>query len=316
MSELKQFRLPDVGEGLTEADIVKWHVKPGDRVTINQIIVEIETAKAVVELPCPFEGVVQELLVTEGATADVGTPIISVDVRPGCRGPRSASSRAAGRSANWTDPPADGTEPGMHGTRAQAGRQAVLVGYGVKLGATTRRARKPAATKTTTDINGNPGASHPAASERPAVLAKPPVRKLARDLGVDLSGLPAPARTARSPATSHVGPPVTSGRRCVPRRRPPTRGGRRRPGSVAARRGRRRLPGGADPGPRRPQAHRGGGGGERVHRAARHRVPADRHDRDDGRGDPAQVTARFRRRPAFAAALVAKALLVAAAGSR
>src|SRR5580693_3512980 len=82
MSELKQFRLPDVGEGLTEADIVRWLVKPGDHVVINQIIVEIETAKAVVELPCPFEGVVAELLVPEGTTADVGTPIISVDVSP------------------------------------------------------------------------------------------------------------------------------------------------------------------------------------------------------------------------------------------
>src|SRR5579864_2195348 len=82
MSELRQFRLPDVGEGLTEADIVKWHVQPGDKVTINQIIVEIETAKAVVELPSPYEGVVAGLLVPEGTTADVGTPIISVEVGP------------------------------------------------------------------------------------------------------------------------------------------------------------------------------------------------------------------------------------------
>src|ERR1700735_5259741 len=83
MSELKQFRLPDVGEGLTEADIVKWLVQPGDKVTVNQIIVEIETAKAIVELPCPFEGVVAGLLVAEGTTADVGTPIISVEVGTG-----------------------------------------------------------------------------------------------------------------------------------------------------------------------------------------------------------------------------------------
>ena len=78
MTELKQFKLPDVGEGLTEADILKWHVQPGDRVTINQIIVEIETAKAVVELPSPFAGVVAGLLAAEGTTVDVGTPIISV----------------------------------------------------------------------------------------------------------------------------------------------------------------------------------------------------------------------------------------------
>src|SRR5438876_934285 len=80
MSEVKQFRLPDVGEGLTEADIVSWHVKPGDSVTLNQVIVEIETAKAVVELPSPYEGVVTELLAEEGSTVDVGTPIIAVDV--------------------------------------------------------------------------------------------------------------------------------------------------------------------------------------------------------------------------------------------
>ena len=76
----KEFRLPDVGEGLTEADIVSWHVKPGDTVTINQIIVDIETAKAVVELPSPYAGTVSALLVDEGQTVDVGTPIIAVDV--------------------------------------------------------------------------------------------------------------------------------------------------------------------------------------------------------------------------------------------
>src|SRR5215469_12366905 len=80
MPELKQFKLPDVGEGLTEADIVRWLVKPGDTISINQIIVEIETAKAVVELPSPYAGVVKDLLVPEGVTADVGTPIISVAV--------------------------------------------------------------------------------------------------------------------------------------------------------------------------------------------------------------------------------------------
>ena len=80
MASLKQFKLPDVGEGLTEAEIVRWHVKAGDRVTQNQIIVEIETAKALVELPSPFAGVVSELLIPEGTTVDVGTPIIIVDV--------------------------------------------------------------------------------------------------------------------------------------------------------------------------------------------------------------------------------------------
>ena len=205
MSELKQFRLPDVGEGLTEADIIRWHVKPGDRVTINQIIVEIETAKAVVELPCPFEGVVAGLLVTEGTTADVGMPIITVDVSPGADGADVGQGPAAATDAPSRDlvppPPAEaGTEPGLHGTLApKPERQAVLVGYGVKLGSTTRRARKAAArsgpgpatttTKPATDINGSADAGDSADGERPAVLAKPPVRKLARDLGVDLSAL-------------------------------------------------------------------------------------------------------------------------------
>src|SRR5215467_9706308 len=94
MSELKNFKLPDVGEGLTEADIVRWHVQPGDKITVNQIIVEIETAKAVVELPSPYAGVVADLLVPEGATADVGTPIIAVDTSGG-----AATGKAADRAA-------------------------------------------------------------------------------------------------------------------------------------------------------------------------------------------------------------------------
>src|SRR5580693_9004089 len=104
MSELKQFKLPDVGEGLTEADIVKWHVQPGDKVTINQIIVEIETAKAVVELPSPYEGVVAGLLVPEGTTADVGTPIISVEV-----GPDAGSGAPPGAGVTGDEPASVGS---------------------------------------------------------------------------------------------------------------------------------------------------------------------------------------------------------------
>jgi hypothetical protein len=75
MAELKEFKLPDVGEGLTEADIVAWHVQPGDRVEVNQIIVEIETAKAVVELPSPWDGTVARLLALlfDGASQWSGT---------------------------------------------------------------------------------------------------------------------------------------------------------------------------------------------------------------------------------------------------
>src|SRR6516165_7570902 len=80
---LREFKLPDVGEGLTEADIVAWHVKPGDQVEDGQIIVEIETAKAVVELPSPWDGTVARLLAEEGQTVDVGVPIIEVEVGSG-----------------------------------------------------------------------------------------------------------------------------------------------------------------------------------------------------------------------------------------
>ncbi len=122
----KEFKLPDVGEGLTEADIVSWHVKPGDTITINQVIVEIETAKAVVELPSPYAGTVSALLVNEGQTVDVGTPIIDVDVpvageapapdgRPG-PGHRRAAAPAPGHSPITARPPA-----GPRRLRRQAG---------------------------------------------------------------------------------------------------------------------------------------------------------------------------------------------------
>jgi pyruvate dehydrogenase E2 component (dihydrolipoamide acetyltransferase) len=199
MSELKQFKLPDVGEGLTEADIVKWHVQPGDKVIINQIIVEIETAKAVVELPSPYEGVVASLLVAEGTTADVGTPIISVQVGDGpVTGPTAAS--AAGAAGVISPAPAEGAvEPGIHGSPApKAERQAVLVGYGVKLGATTRRARK-AATATASDGHaGTSATTRPTASGLTAAGTTAP-GLTAPDLtapGTTAPGLTAPGLTA------------------------------------------------------------------------------------------------------------------------
>ncbi len=210
MAEIKQFRLPDVGEGLTEADIVKWHVQPGDKVAINQIIVEIETAKAVVELPSPYEGVVAGLLVPEGASADVGTPIISVEVGPDAGiGEHPPAPRGSTSTDLVPPPPAEaeaGVEPGIEGTLApKEERQAVLVGYGVKLGTATRRPRKAPAAAPSARPAPAPGAATPpapapstpaagAAAPAPAgpgiaVLAKPPVRKLAKDLGIDLARL-------------------------------------------------------------------------------------------------------------------------------
>ena len=99
MPTIQQFRLPDAGEGLTEAEIVSWQVRPGDTVRVNDVIVEIETAKALVGLPCPFAGVVTELLVPQGATVAVGTPIIAVDTDPqpvsGPAGEESAGAASA-----------------------------------------------------------------------------------------------------------------------------------------------------------------------------------------------------------------------------
>lgn len=115
MPQLKHFPLPDVGEGLTEAEILDWKVKPGDAVSVNQIIVEIETAKASVELPCPFAGQVSELLADTGQTVEVGTPIITIDLDPsGAAAPQEAA-------------PAE--SEGKIGEESN-GRIATLVGYG------------------------------------------------------------------------------------------------------------------------------------------------------------------------------------------
>lgn len=146
----QNFNLPDVGEGLTEAEIVTWKVAPGDTVAINDVIVEIETAKSLVELPSPHAGVVGELLVGEGTTVEVGTPIISFVSDAG----GAAASQPAAPSAD------------------EAGGS-VLVGYGTGAGATSRRTR-PAVRPVRSSVG---------------VIAKPPIRGLARDLGVDLSSV-------------------------------------------------------------------------------------------------------------------------------
>jgi 2-oxoisovalerate dehydrogenase E2 component (dihydrolipoyl transacylase) len=193
MTEFKEFKLPDVGEGLTEADIVAWHVKPGDQVEVNQIIVEIETAKAVVELPSPWDGTVARLLVEEGQTVDVGTPIIAVEVA-GAGSAVAGTNDSAERSV--VPAPAPAAAPAV--AEAQPQRQAVLVGYGVKASSTTRRARRVTAARpetaevpTGSRVPAEPVAV-PAGPDAPAAvraLAKPPVRRLAKDLGINLTGL-------------------------------------------------------------------------------------------------------------------------------
>ena len=204
MPQYEQFRLPDAGEGLTEADIVEWRVGVGDRVAVNQPIVEIETAKSLVELPSPFDGVVTEILVAVGETVDVGTPIITVDVDPDGppaavappAGGAAASQRTATIAADAAAERADAVEPAPAAAEAQepvepqaqapdAGSGAVLVGYGTAGSAPSRRARR--ASGTAVAPAAPPTAAGPVQVGDHPVLAKPPVRKLAKDLGVDLS---------------------------------------------------------------------------------------------------------------------------------
>ncbi len=213
----QRFPLPDVGEGLTEAEIVEWQVAVGDSVEVNQTIVEIETAKSLVELPSPWTGTVTALLVEPGTTVDVGTPIIEIAVPDGAGGP-------AGSTQNGTATPA-GSAPGPGGAPAGGDAQdessgSVLVGYGtVEAKASGRRRRHQAAPAATAVVEAvdtrvqaapasvaqpvkapAPAAPRPATpapasdtgtttAARARVLAKPPVRKLAKDLGVDLAGV-------------------------------------------------------------------------------------------------------------------------------
>lgn len=180
----KEFRLPDPGEGLTEAELVTWRVAVGDTVAVNDMVVEVETAKSLVELPIPYAGTVVELLAAEGDTVEVGAPIIVVEVAG-----EAGTDEAAVAEEPAAAPVADeGEEPSGPN----------LVGYGAKAGATRRRARRrepaptqapavaerPAPTAPTAPAATTPVV--PVTGERARALAKPPVRKLAKDLGVDI----------------------------------------------------------------------------------------------------------------------------------
>ncbi|MEV6211774.1 dihydrolipoamide acetyltransferase family protein [Kitasatospora sp. NPDC051914] len=190
---LREFKMPDVGEGLTEAEILSWYVKVGDTVTDGQVVCEVETAKAAVELPIPFTGVVEQLFFPEGSTVDVGTAIIAVAVA-GAAPAEAAPAPAAAPAAPAAAAPA--------AEEAVPERREVLVGYGPRTGGTQRRARRTTAAvpAVAAPVSRETPAAAPApvapvapaapvqvpaqTGERP--LAKPPVRKLAKDLGVDL----------------------------------------------------------------------------------------------------------------------------------
>ena len=255
MPVFEKFNMPDAGEGLTEAEVVVWHVSVGDRVEVNQPLVEIETAKSLVELPCPFAGVVTELLADIGQVVEVGAPIVVIDVDPDGapdqlvealavtevtatalgqavprppaeETPRTSVPIADLEAANYAGLAGSGIEGGLAddaaaaagaGAAGAAGSGAVLVGYGVSAAGSARRPRvgmtptgadlpavsaapapsasaapvapmPPALTATAPSASAALAAPAPAAHTHP-VLAKPPVRKLARDLNIDLSSV-------------------------------------------------------------------------------------------------------------------------------
>ena len=181
MSKLAYFDLPDVGEGLTEAEIVSWKVKPGDTVSVNQIIVEIETAKSLVELPCPFAGVVTQLLANEGDTVNVGSHIIEVEVAQLTAAAASSMHEAVGEAAAAV---ADVASTATVEEKPQPN----LVGYGVSAAGASRRKRAGAVPVPAVVVNAAPAtdliAVVPSGDQ---VLAKPPIRKLAKDMNVDIN---------------------------------------------------------------------------------------------------------------------------------
>lgn len=237
-----EFRLPDPGEGLVEAEIVEWKVAVGDVVAVNDVLLEIETAKSLVELPSPFAGVVQEILVPAGQVVPVGTPIIRI----GADEPAGPNSDHPDSPDVPADAPA-GASPVATAKTEDSG--AVLVGYGTRA-AVSRRARRHEASAPGSTANLGDGsnsvqpaeAKAPAAAAAPAVStatgqsgdgssfvpatdvprAKPPVRRVARDLGVDLATVvgtgPDGTITAADVLTAAGRPPQNPGEQRIPLR--------------------------------------------------------------------------------------------------
>ncbi|UJW34074.1 2-oxo acid dehydrogenase subunit E2 [Saccharothrix sp. AJ9571] len=225
MPQYKQFPLADTAEGLTEADILNWHVKPGDEVKVNQIVVEIETAKAAVELPIPWAGVITELHVEPGQTVEVGTPILTIDTDPG-GAPAEAPSPNGVAAAPAAAAPAAPAAPVEEEMKP-------LVGYGSKTVTAKRRARKDATPPQPVAVP-EPVAEPVKGGYVP--LAKPPVRKLAKDLGVDLHALASEGqvitredvqRAASGPVASPAAAPAVSTVDAAGERRVPIKGVRK-----------------------------------------------------------------------------------------
>lgn len=195
---IKEFRLPDLGEGLTESEILSWKVGVGDTVSLNQVIAEVETAKAVVELPSPFAGVIRELHEQPGTIVEVGKPIVSFEVSDDAATPSPGPDTPASSPAS----PASGPEA-LEGQGAK--RQPNLVGYGAVVESSARPARRLRNLRPVVDsdtprspvvepVETKPVETKPVETRSPVVepaktrpRSTPPVRKLAKDLGVDLT---------------------------------------------------------------------------------------------------------------------------------
>jgi len=153
------FKLPDLGEGLTESEVLNWKIKVGEHVALNQVIAEVETAKAVVELPSPFAGVVQKIHAEQGEVVQVGGPLVTFG------GEESVQETASDSSA--------------------AQRTPTLVGYGAPASTGARPARKSRPVRPAQPVT----VEHHEEQRSAVTRCTPPVRKLARDHGVDISAL-------------------------------------------------------------------------------------------------------------------------------
>ena len=198
MPTYERFNLPDAGEGLTEAEIVTWHVGVGDTVTVNQAIVEIETAKSLVELPSPYAGVVTEILQPVGTMVEVGVPIIVIDTDPdGASTAPAAPQEPRAETAEAVDASAapDTSEGG-----------AVLVGYGIAAGSTTRRARRAQEPAAAAPAAAAPTAAPTAAARSGAVTAAASGDPVRGGVPAGHSPLQVAAETEPAPAKAFAAP--------------------------------------------------------------------------------------------------------------
>ena len=231
---MPDFLLPDLGEGLAEAEIISWHVRVGDHVDVDQVIVEVETAKAAVEVPVPYAGAVAEIHARPGAVVAVGQPLITI----------TADQPAAG----FREPGAVTPAPAPAATAAAEASGNVLIGYGTspaRGGPRGRRTpRRPAAPAPAAPAPAAPAPAGDPGRRGPVPVISPLVRKMAREAGLDLasvtgtgpSGLVRREDVRRALAEHAAAPPAGAGEKRIPLR------GARRAAADKLTRSRREIP--------------------------------------------------------------------------